>query len=161
MSRPQFIDLHSVRLCFQVLLDGEKCDGNNKQVTPLGYVVSNPIIDRKSNGLLKIIEMSSYSSSVMGGERIMMITEKVKREDIAIVFYEEDAQKKVIWKNEINYMNSTMKVHHQYTILFNAPAFKDFDITGPRKIFVQISRPSDQECSESVPFTYVPNEQST
>lgn len=159
INRPHVIDFHSVRLCFQVLLEREKCD-ENQQAKPLGHVVSNPIMNRKTNGLLKIIQLSSCSSSVMGGECIMMLTEKVKREDIVVIFYEEDAQKKLIWKKELDYINSKIKVHHQYTMVFNTPAYRDYDIVEPRRTFLQIFRPSDQECSESVPFTFVPNEQS-
>lgn len=157
MHRPQMIDLRSVRLCFHLL--GER-DGDKKWKS-LDYKISNPIMDKKTSGELKIVEISANESSVRGGERIILLCDRVKREDIAIVFYEEDADKRIIWREEINKGNSTMKVHHQYAISFQTPEYKDIDIMESRKTYVQIYRPSDQAYGEPLPFVYVPMQQST
>lgn len=159
MFKPNLIDLHSVRLCFEAFILSKNQSGNKH--IPIGYVLSTPIMDKKSNGLLKIVEMSSVASSVLGGEKIILLCDKVKREDISILFYEEDDDRKVIWKEEINYKNSTsMKVHHQYAILFRTPEYREYDIREAGKVFIQLYRPSDNEYSEPIAFEFVPHAQS-
>lgn len=157
ISRPQHIDLQSVRLCFQVLM----LSGENERIrTPLGYAISNPIMDKRSNALPKITEVSSSMSSVMGDERIILLCDKVKREDISIVFYEESGGD-IIWREEINYQNqSALRVHHQHAISFLTPKYREIDIRQPRKTFLQLYRPSDKKSSEPIEFEFVPNEQS-
>lgn len=158
MNRQQKIDLHCVRLCFQ-LFSERKCESTGKSIyTPLcGCVVSNPIMDKKSHGSLKMVELSSSKSSAAGGDRIMIFTDRIKREDIDVVFYEEDSEKNVIWKQTINYKNSTkLRIHHQYGISLVTPEYRDIDIQDPRKAFIQLYRPSDSEFSEPFMFEFVP-----
>ncbi|XP_055319548.1 dorsal-related immunity factor Dif-like [Sitodiplosis mosellana] len=158
IERPHLFDLHCVRMCFEAFL--YTSNGNaTEQVSciPIGYVLSDPIMDKKSNGSLKIIEMNQ-TSSVSGGERIFIFCDKVKREDISVLFYEENADRQIIWKEEINYKNSeSLRVHHQYGIALRTPSYNEHDIQEPRKVFVQLIRPSDSEVSEPIPFTYLPN----
>lgn len=158
----QFIDLHCVRLCFQVISEEVDTERNHQVCyKQIGCVVSNPIMDKKSHGSLRIVELSASKSSVMGGERLILLCDRVKREDIEIVFYEQDSEKNMIWRKVVNYQNShTLRVHHQHAISFQAPQYKDIDILEPHQIFVQLYRPSDRESSESLPFEFIPNEHS-
>lgn len=106
--------------------------------------------------------MSADTSSALGGERIILLCDKVRREDISIVFFEQDANRSVIWKKEINYKSSKdFRVHHQTAISFLTPAYRDYDIGETRKTFVQLHRPSDREFSEPSSFEFIPNAQST
>lgn len=157
MNRQQKIDLHCVRLCFQ-LFSEIKCESTGKPIyTPLGYVVSNPIMDKKSHGSLKMVELSASKSSAAGGDRIMIFTDRIKREDIDVVFYEEDNEKNVIWKKTVNYKNSSkLRIHHQYGISLVTPEYRDVDIQDPHKAFIQLYRPSDSETSEPFIFEFVP-----
>lgn len=160
MNMQQLIDLHSVRLCFQVLYLDETATGDN-QYKQIGFVVSNPIMDKKSHGSLKIVELSASKTSVMGGERLILLCDHVKQKDISIVFYEEDNDKNIVWRKELNYENSqTLRVHHQYAISFITPSYRDIDIFEPRNTFIQLYRPSDQASSESHPFEFIPEEHS-
>ncbi|XP_031630227.1 embryonic polarity protein dorsal-like [Contarinia nasturtii] len=156
MMKPHLIDLHCVRLCFEVLLSktGSYSENRNDWKS-LGHVISKPILDKKSNGLLKITEISSQKAPVTGGKQIILLCDKVKREDISVVFYEEDADRNQIWREEIQYKNSTtMKVHHQYAISFKTPRYDRFDFGGTRRTFIQLCRPSDGACSDPIAFEF-------
>lgn len=121
-------------------------------------MISKPITDKKSNAALKIIEISSTTASVLGGDKIILLCDKVKREDISVVFYEKAENQEIVWRQEVNYKNSaSMKVHHQYAISFQTPKYREFDIREPQKVFIQLYRPSDNERSEPIPFELLPN----
>lgn len=125
----------------------------------IGFAVTDPIMDKKSNGQLNIVEIMPNRSSIMGKERIAIFCDKVKREDITIVFYEQDAAKNVIWREEIDGKNQSVRVHHQYGISLNAPAYRNNTAKQEsHKVWVQICRPSDHENSKPVPFHYFPIE---
>lgn len=157
ISRPHLFHLHCVRLCFEVFT----YDNTGKLNKLIGHVLSTPIIDKKSNGSLKIVEISSPSASVLGGDKIIILCDKVKLQEISVLFYEEDDDGNIIWKEEINHKNSTsMKVHHQYAISFQSPKYWEIDITQPRAAFIQLVRSKDNEFSEPLPFEFVPNPQS-
>lgn len=139
-------------LCFEVF------KYNKDGLVPIGYVVTKPITDKKSNAALKIIEISATTASVIGGDKIILLCDKVKREDISVVFYEKAENQEIVWREEVNYKNSTsMKVHHQYAISFQTPKYGELDIREPQKVFIQLYRPSDNERSEPIPFELLPN----
>lgn len=158
ISRPHLFDLHCVRLCFEMFA----CDNTGKVINrPIAHVLSIPILDKKSSGSLKIVEISTPSASVMGGDKIIILCDKVKLQEISVLFYEEDDDGNIIWKEEINHKNSTsMKVHHQYAISLQSPKYWEFDIIQPRSAFIQLVRSKDNEFSEPIPFEFVPNPQS-
>lgn len=163
VAKPQLIDLHCLRLCFQVLRRKDGEDG----YYPLGHAVSRKIMDKKSHGLLNIVELSSTMSQAQGGDKILLFCDRVKREDISIIFYEEeqaanDGVPKRIWERALNYKNcKSMVVHHQYAIKFNAPSYKDPYLAEARQTYIQLHRPSDDEFSTPLPFYFVPNDQTT
>ncbi|XP_055319547.1 dorsal-related immunity factor Dif-like [Sitodiplosis mosellana] len=160
IERPHLFELHCVRLCFEAFLyNGADTDEDN--VVPIGYVLSDPIMDKRYTGSLKIVEMSSTRSSASGGEKMIILCSKVKLEDISVLFYEKDADGKVIWKEEINHKTSEfMKLHYQLAITLRTPKYRDLNIEGARKVFVQLMRPSDNEYSEPQSFAFVANAQS-
>lgn len=163
MNKPQLIDLHCVRLCFHVL--GKKRANSETYDCTIGFAVSKKILDKKSHGLLNIVELSSTMSQAQGGDKILIFCDRVKREDIAIVFYEEEQTvngPKRVWECELNYRNcKSMLIHHQYGIRFVTPSYKDPHIREARPTFIQLRRPSDNECSKPMPFEFVPNDQTT
>lgn len=71
-SQASSIDLNAVRLCFQVFLKGP-----DRQHIPIEPVVSDPIYDKKAMSDLVICKLSKPSSSVVGGEEIILLCEKV------------------------------------------------------------------------------------
>jgi len=113
---PTSIDLNAVRLCFQVFLEGSQKGKFNK---PLQPIVSDPIYDKSAfiimhyvlsqNTLLVfrveflltirnvseamsdlvICKLSHCSASVAGGLDMILLCEKVAKEDIKVRFFEE------------------------------------------------------------------------
>lgn len=47
-------------------------------------------------------------------------------------------------------------VCHQFAIVFKTPKYRDQNLQKPTSVFVQLKRKSDNETSESKPFTYHP-----
>lgn len=76
----------------------------------------------------------------------------MKKEDIEVVFSEEDEDRNVIRSKVIK--NTALKVHHQYAIAFSTPAYED--ITEPRRTLLQLRRPSTNEYSEPKYFAFIP-----
>lgn len=152
----------AIRLCFDVILiSGELCKP----------VISDPIICRNSPFILnqnilgiskpirkrnkrlpelKIHQISAKNASVVGGECIMIFCEKVQKENIRIIFSEEDSD----WKRAV----LPDKVHYSYGISFQTPPYQDLRIYDVKNVFIKLYRLSDQECSNSIPFEYLPVE---
>ncbi|KAJ0005308.1 hypothetical protein NQD34_011522 [Periophthalmus magnuspinnatus] len=82
------MDLNIVRLKFTAFLQ----DSNGGFTRALKPVVSNPIYDSKSPNAsnLKITRMDKTCGSVLGGDEIFLLCDKVQKDDIEIRFYEDD-----------------------------------------------------------------------
>lgn len=135
-----------VRLCFQVILEPNGLDLAKRYI--LEPVVSEPIINSKSG--LEIFRISSSSSTVAGGESILMFCEKVIKDDIAIRFYEESTGWSALGEFK------AVDVHRQVGIAFKTPPYQNQDITEAVNVIMHLYRPSDNACSDSVPFQYTP-----
>ncbi len=82
----KIIDLAVVRLCFQVFLEGPESGQFNIALDP---VVSDPIYDKKAMSELSISKLSHYSAPVTGGTEIILLCDRVIKDDIQIHFFEE------------------------------------------------------------------------
>ncbi|CAG05087.1 unnamed protein product, partial [Tetraodon nigroviridis] len=82
------MDLNIVRLKFTAFLQ----DSNGGFTRALKPVVSNAIYDSKSPNAsnLKISRMDKTCGTVLGGDEIFLLCDKVQKDDIEIRFYEED-----------------------------------------------------------------------
>ncbi|RZB54393.1 dorsal, partial [Asbolus verrucosus] len=150
-SQPTSIDLNAVRLCFQVFLEGDR---RGKFTVPLQPVVSEPIYDKKAMSDLLIVKLSHCVSYVDGGRNeIILLCEKVAKEDIQVRFFEEK-DGRVVWEGFGDFQPS--QVHKQTAISFKAPRYHTLDITEPVKVFIQLRRPSDGAASEALPFELLP-----
>lgn len=150
-NQPTSIDLNAVRLCFQVFIEG---DTPGKYSEPLKPVVSDIIYDKKAMSDLTIIKLSHCVSYVNGGGKdIILLCEKVAKEDIEIHFFEMENDKRV-WSAKADFQPS--QVHKQHAIWFKTPRYKTLDVTEPVKVFIQLYRPSDQVTSEPLPFELLP-----
>ncbi|CAL4103769.1 unnamed protein product [Meganyctiphanes norvegica] len=149
-NNPQSIDLNSVRLCFQVFLQG----ANKKHFTfPIKACVSEPIYDKKATSDLIICKLSDCTSSVAGGKEIILLCDKVTKEDIQVRFYEvKDGM--IYWEAFGDFQASD--VHKQVAISFKTPRYKILEIENPVKTYIELVRPSDNMKSEARPFTYLP-----
>ncbi|XP_026314792.1 transcription factor p65 isoform X2 [Hyposmocoma kahamanoa] len=160
-NQPQSIDLNAVRLCFQVFLPDEA----GKVRHSLEPVVSEIIYDKKAMTDLQILRISRSSGSARGGTELILLCEKVTREDVAVVLYEERREvgaggggaSCVVWEDNA----TVVMVHKQAAIAFTTPPYRD-PATGQHvDVFIQLKRPSDGTRSVGVPFTYIPELQDT
>ncbi|XP_069967565.1 embryonic polarity protein dorsal-like [Bactrocera oleae] len=152
VTQPSSIDINAVRLCFQVFIQGE----NGHFTVPLKPVVTDPIYDKKSKSDLVIREMCS-SATVLGNTTIMLLCEKVAKEDIAVRFFEE-INGVVVWQAYGDFEPSS--VHKQTAIRLRTPKYHNTDIEEPVQIFVQLQRPSDGAVSKPCEFKYEPDKKS-
>ncbi|KAH8412150.1 hypothetical protein KR009_000110 [Drosophila setifemur] len=148
--QPSSIDLNSVRLCFQVFMESEQ---KGRFTSPLPPVVSEPIFDKKAMSDLVICRLCSCSATVLGNTQIILLCEKVAKEDISVRFFEEKNGQSV-WEAFGDFQHTD--VHKQTAITFKTPRYQTLDITEPAKVFIQLRRPSDGVTSEALPFEYVP-----
>ncbi|XP_055386673.1 embryonic polarity protein dorsal isoform X2 [Condylostylus longicornis] len=147
--QPSSIDLNAVRLCFQVFLE-EKTGKFNIPLTP---VVSNPIYDKKAMSDLIICKLCSCSSTVAGGKELILLCEKVAKEDISVRFFEEK-NGQIIWEAYGDFQHTD--VHKQTAISFRTPRYKDIHVERPVTVSIQLKRPSDGATSEALPFDFLP-----
>ncbi|KMY90704.1 embryonic polarity protein dorsal isoform X1 [Drosophila simulans] len=148
--QPSSIDLNSVRLCFQVFMESEQ---KGRFTSPLPPVVSEPIFDKKAMSDLVICRLCSCSATVFGNTQIILLCEKVAKEDISVRFFEEKNGQSV-WEAFGDFQHTD--VHKQTAITFKTPRYHTLEITEPAKVFIQLRRPSDGVTSEALPFEYVP-----
>ncbi|KAL2082947.1 hypothetical protein ACEWY4_020720 [Coilia grayii] len=147
------MDLNIVRLKFTAYLQ----DSTGAFTRALKPVISNPIYDSKSPNAsnLKISRMDKSCGSVLGGDEIFLLCDKVQKDDIDIRFYEEDDEGG--WEAFGDF--SPTDVHKQYAIVFKTPPYHSSEIDRPVTVFLQLKRKKGGDCSEPKQFTYVPQVQ--
>ena len=146
------IDLNVVRLCFQVFTEGPDKD---KFTNPLPAVASEPIYDKKAMSELVITKLSHCSATVSGGVEVILLCDRVTKDDIQIRFYEEQ-QGQLVWEALADFQPND--VHKQVAISFRTPKYYTDNIQGPVCVQIQLRRPSDGHCSDPRPFQFVPRE---
>jgi len=104
---------------------------------------------------LQIMDISDISSPVEGGKKLIILCEKVTREDIKVRFY-DPASSWEAW-GEFN----ASEVHKQYAISLKTPQYGDGHIKEKRRVFVELVKPSDDSTSEPQEFFYVPSDAGT
>merc|ERR1712165_23740 len=150
IENPQAIDLNAVRLCFQVFLEG-KTPGKYTEI--LDPVVSRPVYDAKAKRELQILDISDTESPVEGGKKIILLTDRVSREDIKVRFVDRENN----WSAEGEF--GPNDVHKQYAISLKTPRYLDMNITEKRLVGVELYKNSnDSEVSEVQDFWYLPSE---
>eukprot|EP00079_Xenopus_tropicalis_P008996 XP_002932654.1 PREDICTED: transcription factor RelB isoform X1 [Xenopus tropicalis] len=138
------VDLNVVRLCFQASCTGP---GFQYEIAP---VLSEPIYDKKSTNTseLKISRMNRESGRCEGGEEVYILCDKVQKEDILVIFAEDD------WEARADF--SQADVHRQIAIVLKTPPYHDLHITEPAYVSVFLQRITDGIRSEGIPFVYMP-----
>uniref|UniRef100_A0A8C9UA38 Nuclear factor of kappa light polypeptide gene enhancer in B-cells 2 (p49/p100) n=1 Tax=Scleropages formosus TaxID=113540 RepID=A0A8C9UA38_SCLFO len=144
------MDLNVVRLKFTAYLQ----DSDGRFTRALKPVISKPIYDSKSPNAsnLKISRMDKTCGSVLGGDEIFLLCDKVQKDDIEIRFFEDG--KDGGWEDFGDF--SPTDVHKQYAIVFKTPKYHTIDIERPVTVFLQLKRKKGDDCSEPKQFTYVP-----
>lgn len=149
MKQLSTIDLNAVRLCFQVFVEGQQ---RGQFTEPLQPVVSDIIYDKKAMPDLIICSISDVVASVTGGKKIILLCEKVAKENISIRFFHSD-NGKVVWENIADIQQ--IKVHKQVAITFLSPRY-NLHTSQSVMVNIELRRPSDGITSESVPFELLP-----
>ncbi|XP_068182712.1 nuclear factor NF-kappa-B p100 subunit isoform X2 [Antennarius striatus] len=144
------MDLNIVRLKFTAFLQ----DSNGSFTRALKPVVSNPIYDSKSPNAsnLKISRLDKTCGSVLGGDEIFLLCDKVQKDDIEIRFYEEEEEGG--WEAFGDF--SPTDVHKQYAIVFKTPPYHSAEIEQPVTVFLQLKRKKAGDSSTPKQFTYIP-----
>uniref|UniRef100_A0A673BV06 RHD domain-containing protein n=1 Tax=Sphaeramia orbicularis TaxID=375764 RepID=A0A673BV06_9TELE len=144
------MDLNIVRLKFTAYLQ----DSNGGFTRALKPVVSNPIYDSKSPNAsnLKITRMDKSCGSVLGGDEIFLLCDKVQKDDIEIRFYEEEDEGG--WEAFGDF--SPTDVHKQYAIVFKTPPYHCTEIERPVSVYLQLKRKKAGDRSDPKQFTYIP-----
>lgn len=144
------INFDSIRLCFQVF-DRD----NGKQI---GLVVSHVFRNKNAYNEPRICHISRRDSSVNGGDEIYLLCNRIKiKKKIIVRFFEQNDEKKVIWKEELN--KSHLIIHHQCAMILKSPPYHDKYLMETRKCFIQLD--SDGENSEAIEFEYTPCQQNS
>nr|UYI29295.1 glutamate dehydrogenase 1 [Trachinotus ovatus] len=142
------MDLNIVRLKFTAYLQ----DSNGSFSRALKPVVSNPIYDSSPNASnLKISRMDKTCGSVLGGDEIFLLCDKVQKDDIEI---EDDEGG---WEAFGDF--SPTDVHKQYAIVFKTPPYHSTEIERPVTVFLQLRRKKAGDSSDPKQFTYIPQVQ--
>uniref|UniRef100_T1JKR2 RHD domain-containing protein n=1 Tax=Strigamia maritima TaxID=126957 RepID=T1JKR2_STRMM len=144
------IDLNSVRLCFQAFIEGSEKDKFTQVLTP---VVSDAITDKKAMAELVICKMSSCSGSADGKTEIILLCEKIAKDDIDLVFSEEQ-NGRIVWEALGEFQPND--VHKQVAITFRTPPYYNKEIVQPVEVRLQLRRKSDLTMSEPRAFQYTP-----
>ncbi|XP_058827207.1 embryonic polarity protein dorsal-like [Topomyia yanbarensis] len=149
-KQPATIDLNAVRLCFQVFVEGQQPGRFTEALQP---VVSDIIFDKKAMSDLVICKLSDVTAPVTGGKEIILLCEKVAKEDISVRFYEEQ-HGKILWMDTGEFQHNN--VHKQVAICFRTPRYRSLEVEQSVMVNIQLRRPSDGATSEPLPFELVP-----
>ncbi|KAI2804035.1 hypothetical protein BLOT_008177 [Blomia tropicalis] len=148
----KLIDLNVIRLCFQCYLPNP-VDG--EFTIALDPIVSDEIYDKKAMSELSIIRLSHYSATTTGGEQVIMLCDRVLKDDIQIRFFRNCPRSgQLIWERYAQF--GPNDIHKHFAITFVVPAYDmvmsadEYQVT----VNVQLRRPSDGCLSEPITFDY-------
>merc|ERR1719295_2072187 len=135
VDSPNSIDLNAVKLCFQVFLENPSAPGKYTVILP--PVCSKPIYDAKAKKELQIMDMSDNTAPVDGGKKIIILCERVARDDIRVKFYDADPGSH--WEEWGDFQASD--VHKQYAISLRVPKYDNQNISEQKRIFIELVKP--------------------
>jgi len=153
MNSTQAVDLNAVRLCFQVFLENPTSPG--KYTVPLPPICSKPIFDAKAKRTLQIMDISETTGPAEGGKKIIILCERVARDDIKVRFYDPNGS----WESWGDF--NAQDVHKQYAITFKSPSYALNEGSEGKTVLVELVKPSDESTSEPMEFTFLPRGQTT
>lgn len=145
------IQMDVVRICFQVFLRIERPDGTVKNV-PLRPVVTTPIYDKKYTNDLLIVKTSEPIGPAEGGSEMILLCEKVAKEDIQVRFFKK-IKDEIVWCELADLRPHD--VHRQVAMSFRTPAYPKIQ-DDPVEVLVELHRPSDGQTSSPFPYHYLP-----
>ena len=96
------------------------------------------------------MDMSDNTAPAEGGKKIIILCEKVSKEDIKVRFFDYNG-----WEEWADF--GPAGVHKQYAISLTAPRYSDPGITEAVRVGVELVKPSDDSRSEEEEFFYLPS----
>ena len=121
---------------------------------PLQPVVSDPIYDKKAMSDLNIVRLSHCSASILGGQEVILLCDRITKDDIQVKFFEEQ-NGQLVWEQNAEFQPND--VHKQVAIVFRVPKYYQDFINQPLTVYIQLRRPSDGHLSDARPFQYTPS----
>merc|ERR1712013_317260 len=149
-NSPGNIDLNAVRLCFQAFLENPETPGKFTRVVP--PVCSKPIFDAKAKKELQIMDMSGNTSPAEGGKKLIILCERVSRDDIKVRFFQDSTG----WEAYGEFKPED--VHKQYAISLSVPPYMDGNISENQQVWIELTK-ADGSTSEPTEFIYTPGGQ--
>ena len=141
------IDLNAVKLCFQAFLEDPKTPGTYISVVP--KVCSETIFNRRNE--LQIVDMSSDKASAKGGKKLIILCEKIKKEDdIKVRFFQENTG----WEAFGEFKPED--VHRQFAISLTVPPYMDGDIKETKQVWVELIKADGTQQSQPKEFYFTP-----
>ncbi|KAL7740275.1 hypothetical protein ACLKA6_014536 [Drosophila palustris] len=147
MADTKKINLNQLRLCYQVF------HKVGKKMVPSEPVVSSPIYGKSNE--LTIVEISSCSSKMSGNDKIIMLCDKVAKNDIRIRFFETNENGEEVWSADGIF--ESQNVYRQMAITFRTPRYRNPETQDCVKVALELVRDSDKARSDPVEFEYYPN----
>jgi hypothetical protein len=140
------LDLTRIRLCFRVSIR-EDPRGRWK---PLPPVCSRVIQHNKQTNRddLRILDISDSTSFSCGGEKKIVICEKLEPSGIQLVFYDEQSD----WSGLGVF--GPGDVHHRSSVVFMTPAYPG--LAEVTRVKLEIRNYNGQAASKAVDFTFYP-----
>ena len=145
-NSPGNIDLNAVKLCFQAFLENPETPGKFTRVVP--PVCSQPIFDAKARKELQIMDMSGNTAPAEGGKKLIILCERVSRDDIKVRFFADNG-----WEAFGEFKPED--VHKQYAISLTVPPYMDGNISESQQVWIELTK-ADGSTSEPTEFYYTP-----
>lgn len=145
-NSPGNIDLNAVKLCFQAFLEDPATPGKFTRV--VAPVCSKPIFDAKAKKELQIMDISDNTAPAEGGKKVIILCERVSRDDIKVRFFQDNWEAYGEFKPD--------EVHKQYAISLRTPPYVDTHLTEPKQVWVELTK-QDGSTSEPEKFFFTPN----
>ena len=98
---------------------------------------------------LQILDMSDNTSHVGGGKKVILVCEKVSREDIKVRLWDGAG-----WEGWGEF--GAGEIHKQCAITFLSPPYPHTNISRPVRVSLELVRPSDGATSQEKEFFYNP-----
>lgn len=145
-------DKNTVRLCFQVYVRMAAGGGGGERHR-LRPVVSRPVRDKRDN--LVIYKISHASGTARGRTHMILLCERVRKEDIDVEFRELDPHtREPVWMALGEFDESD--VHRQVAIALRTPPYRDPNTAVPRTCAIRLRNRRTQATSEDLRFEYTP-----
>merc|ERR1712203_633764 len=113
-------------------------------------VCSKPIFDAKAKKELQIMDMSGNTSPAEGGKKLIILCERVSRDDIKVRFFQDSTG----WEAYGEFKPED--VHKQYAISLSVPPYMDGNISENQQVWIELTK-ADGSTSEPTEFIYTPS----